>query len=121
MPRKLLFIIFVLFTNLLFAQDWTEPINISNMEGTDYFPDITVGPDGTMHCVWTHKHTNQYMEIFYSNSSNEGLNWSTPVSISQNETLVCLKPHIVVDSKNNLYVTYDYNVSSSPIVVMQIY
>ena len=121
MPKKLLFILFFLLSNFLFAQEWTEPVNISNMDGTDYLSDIAVGPDGTLHCVWVHYYSTLNRGIFYSNSSNEGLNWSTPVNISQNDTLVCLMPHIVVDSKKNIYVSYEYNAYSSPIVVIQKY
>ncbi len=119
MPKKILIILFLLLSNLLFAQEWTEPINISNMDGIDYYPDITVGLDGTLHCVWTHNFSNQHMEIFYSNSNDEGLTWSTPISISNNDTLVCLMPQIVADSNDNLYVTYEYNALVSSIVVIQ--
>ncbi len=117
---KLLTILGLLFClNFLYAQQWTEPVNISNMEGTDYVPDITIGPDGTLHCVWSHKYTNQHMEIFYSKSTDKGTTWTDPYSISQNDTMACLSAHIVCDSQGKLYVTYDFNTFSASVVVMQ--
>ena len=117
----LIIALLILFANNSMSQEWTEPINISNIEGTDRFPDITVSADGTMHCVWDHEYYTQHRKIFYSFSTDNGLTWSTPEDVSKNETLVSSHPHIVCDSENNLYVTYNYNAYSSPIVVMQKY
>ncbi len=119
MPKKILIVLFLFLSNFLYAQEWTEPINISNMDGTDYYPDITVGPDGTLHCVWVHKFNTHHREIYYSGSDNEGNTWSKPISISQNDTLAVSSPHIVADKEDNLYVTYQYDSYYSPIAVIQ--
>lgn len=119
MYKIILIAVFLLVSKILTAQEWTDPVNISNMTGTDYYPDITVSADGNLHCVWMHKYSNQHIEIYYSKSFDEGMSWSIPISISKNDTLAVSTPHIVADSQNNLYVTYEYNSYSSPFVVMQ--
>ncbi|MCX6233829.1 MAG: T9SS type A sorting domain-containing protein [Bacteroidetes bacterium] len=94
------------------AQNWTKPLNISNMEGLNNQPDITVDQNGTFHCVWAHKIVQNFWKIYYSQSSDEGLTWSVPDDISLNTEKWVSDPHIVCDSENNLYLTYDYDVGN---------
>lgn len=104
-------ILFVLTINS-FAQNWTDPVNISNMDGTDNQPDITVDHNGKYHCVWAHKIEENYWKIYYSKSLDGGLTWFTPEDISLNDEKWLSSPHIVADSENNLHVTYDFNVGN---------
>ena len=95
MPRKILVILFLFLSNLLIAQEWSEPVNISNMDGEDRDPDIAIDQNGTMHCVWEHKYSNQFRKIFYSFSTDNGSTWIEPQDVSQNDTLWMNDPHIV--------------------------
>ena len=105
----LLFFI-AIFSITLFAQDWTEPVNISpNMPGLDNQPDLCIDNNGTLHCVFTHKLDNNWRKIYYSKSTDDGLTWTTPEDISLNEDTSLMNPHIVSGTNNQLYVAYDYN------------
>lgn len=121
MLKYLLFIAILFLSSIINAQEWTEPINISNIDGFDRDPDIAIGPDGTLHCVWEHSYSNYFRKIFYSFSTDEGYKWSTPQDVSKNDTLWLNDPHIACDSQNNIYITYEYNAYSSSIVVIQKY
>ncbi len=109
MPKKILIIIFVLFTNLLFAQEWTEPIIISTMQGYNDSPDLCVDSLGVLHCVWSHKIEDNYRKIYYSKSENYGETWSIPEDVSLNDSMWMSNPHVECDSENNLFLAYDYN------------
>lgn len=105
---KLLILILLPFTIL--AQTWTEPVNISpNLPGLDNQPDLCIDKNGTLHCVFTHKLDNNWRKIYYAKSTDDGETWTTPEDISLNEDLSLMKPHIVADTNNNLYVAWDYN------------
>jgi hypothetical protein len=97
-----------------FSQEWTEPINISSMNGVNQNPDLCIDKNGTLHCVWTHVIETNYRVIFYSCSMDNGLTWSSPENLSLNIDKSLFYPKIVADSLCNLYVSYDYN-SGDPI------
>ena len=92
------------------SQTWTDPINISpNLSGLDNQPDLCIDKNGNLHCVFTHKLDNNWRKIYYSKSTNDGATWTTPEDISLNPDTSLMNPHIVADTNNILYVTYDYN------------
>jgi hypothetical protein len=99
-----------IFTISAFSQDWTEPINISNMPGLDLYADLYVAKNGVFHCVFVHEIDYTWRKIFYTKSINAGASWTTPIDISLNDDLECSQPHIVSDTNNQLYVCYDYDV-----------
>ncbi len=85
----------------------SEWINISNQAGDDMYPDIFKAKDGSLHCVWVLKHSNEYQEIYYSKSTDKGETWSIPENITNRDSFVFNDPHIVVDSQNRIFVTAD--------------
>ena len=112
MKKTFIYILFVFIFSCLSAQDWSEPINISNTTGLDHDPSFCIDNNGVLHCVWSYKIEQNYRKIYYSKSEDDGESWSTPQDISQNSQYWCGIPHIDVDSENNIYVTYDYNVGN---------
>ncbi|MCD4697701.1 MAG: T9SS type A sorting domain-containing protein [Bacteroidales bacterium] len=112
-----LFIILLFPSLSLPAQTWTDPVNISNMPGYDNQPDLCIDKTGTLHCVFTHKLESNWRKIYYSKSTDDGQTWTTPEDISLNNELSLMEPHIVSDTNNHLYVTYDYN-TGNPALTM---
>ncbi len=56
--------------------------------------------------------------LYYSKSDDEGITWSDPENISQNESRYYVYPQICSDSENNLYIAFDnYDYSSTTEVV----
>ena len=109
MKQAILILLFLL-TSILFAQEWSEPVNISNMAGHDISPDITIDNNGVLHCVWEHEIETNFRKIFYSKSDDNGETWSPPENISQNNEYWLGSAQIDCDLQNNLFVTYDYNI-----------
>jgi len=109
MPRKILIILFLFLSNLLFAQEWSEPVLISTMQGYNDDPDFCVDSNGVIHCVWSHEIETNFRKIYYSKSENSGEAWTEPEDISLNDSMWMSNPHITCDSENNLYLAYDYN------------
>jgi len=95
------------------AQNWTEPVQINTLQGLNNNPDFCIGDDGTIHCVWSYRIEQFYRVIYYSKSTDDGLSWSVPENVSQNESHWMENPHVVVDSKNQIHLTYDVNVQSA--------
>jgi hypothetical protein len=91
------------------AQEWSEPVNVSNMEGTDYFPDFCIDGNGVIHCVWAHHYGGEHIKVFYAKSEDQGATWSEAEDVSQNSSMSCMRPHIVTDNQNRLFVSYDYD------------
>jgi hypothetical protein len=113
---KTLLLIFLPFT--LFSQIWYYPVNISpNLPGLDNQPDLCIDKNGTLHCVFTHKLASNWRKIYYSKSSDDGATWTTPEDISLNPDTSLMNPHIVADTNNILYVSYDYN-TGNPAMTM---
>ena len=93
----------------LYAQQWTEPINISNLGGYSMNIDMAIDHANKIHVVWDQKITSSHWLIMYTCSEDDGLTWSEPLDLLRNTDLWMLQPHIACDSKNNLYVTYTHN------------
>lgn len=101
-----------MFGFFVLSQEWTEPVNVSNMSGTDNQPDIFIGNNGIFHCTWAHKIEENFWKIFYSRSYDAGINWTEPEDISLNQEKWVASPHIVSDSENNIFISYDFNVGN---------
>lgn len=110
--NSLIIFLFIFIVPLCSAQNWTEPVNISNMEGMDNNPDLAVDKNGTLHCVWIHNIEQNFSKVYYSKSINGGLTWSLPEDISLNDEKWLSDAHIACDTENNLHVTYDYEVGN---------
>ena len=64
--KKLNFLIlFILsFSSNLQSQNWTEPVNVSNLTGQDRMPDFTIDTYNVIHCVWVHDYELNFSKIF---------------------------------------------------------
>jgi len=111
MRKILLFLSIILSFPVSYAQNWTQPLNVSNMEWSA-FPGIAVDENGILHVVWSEKIESNFRKIMYSKSVDDGNTWSTPFDLSQNSDTACTQAHIVAGNDNKLYVTYDYNVGN---------
>lgn len=105
----LLFAVILLHLTYLFSQEWSDPVQISTLEGVNNNSDFCIDNSGNIHCVWSYKVESNYKHIYYSKSIDDGQTWSEPENVSQNTSLWMENPHIVADSDNNLHLTYDYN------------
>ncbi len=93
----------------LFGQEWTKPINISNLGGYSMNIDMDIDHANKIHVVWDNMITSSHWLIMYSCSEDDGNTWSEPIDLLQNTDLWMLQPHIACDSKNKLYVTYTHD------------
>jgi hypothetical protein len=73
---------------------------------------LCIDKNGILHCVFVHKLASNWRKIYYTKSTNDGETWTTPEDISLNNDLTMYGPHIVSDTNNILYVSYDYNVGN---------
>lgn len=112
MKKFLIVNILILLSIPIFAQDWTEPVNISQMEGLERVPEITIDKNSIVHCVWEHQIESNFTKIYYAKSEDDGITWTTPEDISLNTEKWMSEPNIIADSYNNLFVTYDYNIGT---------
>jgi hypothetical protein len=106
------FIFFVFLIEISYGQQWTEPVNISNLGGYSMDPDMVIDHKGVIHVVWSYQNSAYHWLILYTCSKDDGLTWSEPLDLLQNTDYWMLQPHIACDSKNNLYVAYTHDGSS---------
>jgi len=101
--------------------DWTAPSFISTAKQYDYlyqgFPDMTEGPDGTLHAVWSSYETlgsypnSQYLlGIKYAQSSDNGATWSAPVDIASTTFMYSTYrgARVLVGPNGRIHVSYYY-------------
>ncbi len=108
----ILYSIFMSSYSLCAQQQWTEPINISNLGGYSMDPDMVIDNNGVIHVVWRYQNSAYHWLILYTKSEDDGLTWTEPLDLLQNTDLWMLQPHIACDSKNKLYVTYTHDGNS---------
>ncbi|HAL64625.1 MAG TPA: hypothetical protein DCP10_03525 [Bacteroidales bacterium] len=120
MKKALFFCFLIVLIIDSFAQTWTEPIQISTLQGINNNPDFCIDNSGNIHCVWSYYVESNYKHIYYSKSVDDGQTWGEPENVSQNTSLWMENPHIVADSENNLHLTYDYN-SGNPYQTLIVY
>jgi hypothetical protein len=89
------------------AQNWSTPVLISDMPGINNNQDMCIDRAGTRHVVWSHKVTGGYWTIMYTKSTTGGTTWSTPDTIVNIPGAWLYEPHIVSDTLNNLFVSFD--------------
>jgi hypothetical protein len=107
MKRDFVILSLIVFNLPLIAQNWSEPLNISTMNGVNQNPGFTIDQEGNFHCVWAHVVNNNFSNIYYSKSEDNGATWISPVNISLNPDKRLFNPNIVMDSEGKIYVTYD--------------
>ncbi|HPE86689.1 MAG: T9SS type A sorting domain-containing protein [Bacteroidia bacterium] len=114
-------ICFCIISIIGYSQVWTEPVNISSMEGLDKNPSIAIDNNGNIHCTWVHDYGTHYKKIYYSHSDDNGYLWTNPQDISQNIDTWCDSPEIISDLNNTVYIFYNDNVSnpSESVVLMR--
>jgi hypothetical protein len=83
----------------LYAQEWTEPVNVSNGSSFIYYPDMVIDSDGIIHVVWCHVYATNFTKLFYSFSIDDGETWTQPTDILQNTSIRMDQPHIEIDKK----------------------
>ena len=105
-------LLFISLSKSFYGQEWTEPVNISNLGGYSLDPDMVIDHKGIIHVVWSYNITGSHWLIMYAKSEDDGLTWTEPLDILQNTDLWMLQPHIACDSKSNLYVTYTHDGNS---------
>ena len=95
------------------GSSWTTAVPIANDNGAlSIAPSMAVTGNGTLHVVWeaTISSSPFQAEIFYTQSSNNGTSWTTPITISQKinpgTTRGFAQPKIITEG-NNLYVTFE--------------
>ena len=124
MKNIILTICFCIISIVGYSQVWTEPVNISNMEGVDQLPKIVSDNESRIHCVWTNMiEYGVFTKIYYSNSDSNGLTWSEPFDISQNTSDWYVLSSITLNPTNDLYISYDVgcqNPAGSYVVVRSI-
>jgi len=110
-------IILLLLTGLVYADNgWSEPVLISH-GNFNMSPNIVVDNTGTLHAFWSRADSipvSNHGCIMHTFSSDKGLNWSTPVDVSENATDRPITPTAMIDSRNNIHLIYK-NIGNSEV------
>ncbi len=103
-------IVFIFLFANSFAQQWTEPVNISNLANShNQSPKICIDSFGVIHCVWRGMEPGQpsLSRIYYSKSINYGYSWDGPDIVNNIEEKVTVsEPNIAVNSEGNIAIAY---------------
>jgi len=86
-------------------------------------PHMNVDNNGVIHAVWASTYPMpQYpcTLILYAKSSDQGTTWSSPEILIDDTNSWIVETHIVCDSQNHLYVSYDHNVQVPEIATVNL-
>lgn len=83
-------------------KEFSKPVLISHSVSGSYEPDIAFDNNGTIYIVWSGI-TQNNRTIFLTKSIDNGLSFSTPITISQNNGQT---PKIIVTPNNDIHVVY---------------
>jgi len=97
-------IISIIFPIQANAQHWSEPVILSN-GGYNTENSFAIDKDGIIHCVWSHMLQDNFYQIYYTKSVDNGATWTHPAQMSSNNHYWLGNPHIVADSNKNLFVS----------------
>lgn len=103
--KFLLIVLALLNIYVAYAQNWSQPINVSNQQNTKSKLDFCIDNAGVIHCIWMGGDPVVY-QIYYSRSNDGGLSWTPPLQISDVDAYTRYYPKIVADSWGRLFVTY---------------
>ena len=84
---------------------FSTPTNVSKSPGLSFSPRIAVDTSGGVNVVWV-DNTPGHQTIFFSRSTDGGVNFSTPVNIS-NDPSDSANPQIAVDATGNISVVWE--------------
>lgn len=90
---------------------WNEITVISDENPYAAMPSLIIDGDGTLHCAWVEMDFNFNFVIFYSRKP-AGLEWETPVIVSEPELLLNTYPQLIADHDDNIrlfYTTADFS------------
>src|SRR3989304_147301 len=94
------------------AHAWSPYLQINR--GSTYMNDIAVDSHGVIHVIFDDRvilspQEGQaiYSDIYYRQSTDGGITWSTPVNISNSPETGSARPYLEVDSQDVIHVTWD--------------
>lgn len=74
--RKAVYSIILLCIFVSIASAWTTPVNLTSDSYSDRYSDLEMDSSGVLHAIWSL--TFCFCGLYYSNSSDGGVTWSTP-------------------------------------------
>jgi hypothetical protein len=87
---------------------WSSFVNVSNTPGSSRSPVLAVDSSGNLNTAWFDYSPGNY-DIYFSRSTDDGANWSSPANISNNAA-TSYAPAVAVDNDRNICLTwYDRN------------
>jgi len=101
---------------------WDSDVRVNDTSGDDFqvYPDMTSGPDGTLHAVWEDYRNGEYRygsDIYYAYSSDRGQTWSADKRVNDDTpgSAAHRKPRITVSPAGDVYVVWqDYRNDPNP-------
>lgn len=124
---RLLLAASLLAATVVAADDWQQ---VSSADRRAISPEITAGPDGTIHLIWLDKgltadrpppkprkpgeHSHRSTtDLYYSQSTDNGASWSTPVRVNNEAGAVwgfqVSKPRIAVGETGTIHIFFPGN------------
>ncbi|WP_129672309.1 sialidase family protein [Candidatus Chloroploca sp. Khr17] len=99
------------------ATAWSEPVRISGF-GAAYYVEIASDSRGVLHAFWSEAISDEpgqppnlvcpnCADLFYRNSHDGGVSWSTPVNLSGTPNDGENRPHVQIDRFDRIHVVWD--------------
>jgi hypothetical protein len=111
--KKLLFI-FIFITSLSYAQDFSEPVNISVAGQSASSPHLAIDSNNNVFAIWYRSDGLNYI-IQSSTSIDQGVSWSTPVNLSE-VGQDAFDPQLAIDSNNNIVAIWQVSDGANNII-----
>lgn len=91
---------------------WSQPVVITDVY-CESAPKISISNLGTLAVVWRDGGCSNKGEIYFSLSTDQGAQWSTPVNISNSIYAESTLPDVIFDYSANIFVAWKDDVSAN--------
>jgi len=102
------------------AQNWSQPVNISNQTNLKNRLDFCVDGVGTLHCVWMGGDAVVY-KIYYARSGDGGATWTAPLQVSDVDGYTRYYPKIAAVGQDSLFITYTCTFEGTEVMRLKCY
>jgi hypothetical protein len=87
-----------------YGATWSTPLALSDTALHSFNPDMCIGASGHVYMVWD-SIFNGVSQVFFSRSTDNGVNWSPPVKITDTE-YPAYQPKVAVDENGGLLLVW---------------
>lgn len=100
---------------------WSPPLDVASSPLPATSPNLAIGPDGVLHCIWHDRRDGGAQRLYYSRSTNGGSSWETPRDLTGASARDVGSFSFSLDLQNRLHLAWHYGDPSAGATPTEVY